>query len=603
MKDECKTKKQLISELQALHRQIGKSDEKGTKRRKKETALTRATGDWENIFQAIGHPTLILDPDHTVTATNRAAVKAIGLSEKKIIGKKCYKIFHNTDSPPEGCPLEKMLNSRKLETFEMEIEALGGIYFVSCTPVFDKKGHLQKIIHIATDVTDRRKTEEALRQQKNLAQYYLDIAGVILVVIDANQRVSLINKKGCEVLGYRESEIIGKNWFDTSIPERARDNIRKIFNKLLVGEIEQIEFFENTVLTKKGEERIIAWHNTVLKDEKGNITSTLSSGEDITDRKKADESLKESEQRFKTIFDNASDGILLAEIENKYFHLGNKTIADMLGYGEDEINKLGVMDIHPEEDIPYVIEQFEKQARGEIKLAKNIPIKRKDGGVFYCDINAFPVTLGGKSYIVGIFRDITEKKRTEDAVRSSESFLNSIIEQSPFSMWVSDAQGTLIRLNHACRDLLHIKDEDVVGKYNVLQDNIVEEQGLLPLVKKVFENGDTVRFMLSYDSSQLKSLALSSTVSLILDVTIFPIKDTLGRISNAVIQHIDITEREKALDARRQSEEQLKTRVQELENFYEMGIGRELRMIELKKDVERLKEELGRYKKDNPENK
>ena len=240
-----------------------------------------------------------------------------------------------------------------------------------------KKGTSRKLSILLQMSPFEERQKEALRQQKNLAQYYLDIAGVILVVIDANQRVSLINKKGCEVLGYRESEIIGKNWFDTSIPERARDNIRKIFNKLLVGEIEQIEFFENTVLTKKGEERIIAWHNTVLKDEKGNITSTLSSGEDITDRKKADESLKESEQRFKTIFDNASDGILLAEIENKYFHLGNKTIADMLGYGEDEINKLGVMDIHPEEDIPYVIEQFEKQARGEIKTRKKYSDKKK----------------------------------------------------------------------------------------------------------------------------------------------------------------------------------------------------------------------------------
>jgi len=76
--------------------------------------------------------------------------------------------------------------------------------------------------------------------------------------------------------------------------------------------------------------------------------------------------------------------------------------------------------------------------------------------------------------------DINERKRAEEALRTSESFLNNIIEQSPYPMWISDDKGTLIRLNQACQDLLHISEEDVVGKYNVLQDNIVEQQELMP---------------------------------------------------------------------------------------------------------------------------
>ena len=86
---------------------------------------------------------------------------------------------------------------------------------------------------------------------------------------------------------------------------------------------------------------------------------------------------------------------------------------------------------------------------------------------------------------------ILHELRAEEALQNSESFLNSIIDQSPYPMWISDAQGTLIRLNQALRDLLNISNEDVVGKYNVLKDNIVEEQGFLPLVKRVFEEGET----------------------------------------------------------------------------------------------------------------
>ena len=140
--------------------------------------------------------------------------------------------------------------------------------------------------------------------------------------------------------------------------------------------------------------------------------------------------------------------------------------------------------------------------------------------------------------------------RATEALRKNESFLNDIIEQSPFSIWISDTEGVLLRLNQTCRELLQITDEEVVGKYSVLEDSILLEQGLMPLVKSVYEENKSVRFTLRYDSSQLKDLSLERTVNRILDVTIFPICEPSGKLTNAVIQHIDITDKfmaEKAL--------------------------------------------------------
>jgi len=117
---------------------------------------------------------------------------------------------------------------------------------------------------------------------------YLDIAGVAFVAIDANQEVSLINKKGCEILGYEEKEIVGSNWFDTVVPERFRDRVRAVFNKLMAGSIDLAGYFENPALTKSGEERPVVWHNTVLTDEAGNIIGVLSCGEDITERRRVE---------------------------------------------------------------------------------------------------------------------------------------------------------------------------------------------------------------------------------------------------------------------------------------------------------------------------
>jgi PAS domain S-box-containing protein len=174
------------------------------------------------------------------------------------------------------------------------------------------------VVSSLTDVTERKKAEEALKEEKNKAQRYFDIAGVVLVVIDSDQRVSLINKKGCEILGFKEKEIVGRNWFDLFVPERARAEVKTAFRKLMAGKIEPVKYFENPVLTKSGEERIIAWHNTVLRDKKGKTIGSLSSGEDITERKETEKALREALERSRQSETEISELLKAAEAVFKY---------------------------------------------------------------------------------------------------------------------------------------------------------------------------------------------------------------------------------------------------------------------------------------------
>jgi len=95
------------------------------------------------------------------------------------------------------------------------------------------------------------------RREKERAEEYLNRAGVVLAILDADEKISQINKKGCEILGYKEEELIGRNWFDTLVPQRIRGEIRGVFGKLMAGDIEPVEYYENPLLTKYGEERII----------------------------------------------------------------------------------------------------------------------------------------------------------------------------------------------------------------------------------------------------------------------------------------------------------------------------------------------------------
>jgi diguanylate cyclase (GGDEF)-like protein/PAS domain S-box-containing protein len=138
---------------------------------------------------------------------------------------------------------------------------------------------------------------------------------------------------------------------------------------------------------------------------------------DVTERERAAEVLKESEQRFRAIFDNARDGIVLVEPESKKLVSGNACLCGMLGYSSDELTALTVADIHPAEIMPIIMKELAERAQGAAGALVNIPVKRKDGSTLFVDINAAPVEIGDKHYVLGLFRDTTERRRAEQETR------------------------------------------------------------------------------------------------------------------------------------------------------------------------------------------
>lgn len=169
----------------------------------------------------------------------------------------------------------------------------------------------------------------------------------------------------------------------------------------------------------------------------GSISGFIEIVEDVSKYKRTEESLKESEERFGAVFDNAPVGILLADAKTKKFYLGNKTICKMLGCRPDEIKNMAVSDIHPRKHLPHVLEQFKKLAIKKIELAEDVPVRRKDGSIFYADINSFPIVLDGKAYLAGIFRDITERKKAEEKIRQAETKYRTLVEQIPAVTYIS----------------------------------------------------------------------------------------------------------------------------------------------------------------------
>jgi len=160
------------------------------------------------------------------------------------------------------------------------------------------------------------------------------------------------------------------------------------------------------------------WENVAspIWDADGNVVSCLELSTDITQRKQAEDALLESEKRYRTEFENAPQGILVADIETRQIRHANPTICHMLGYSEDELTQKKVQDIHPRDALEHVISEFEAQARGEKTLAADIPCLHKDGTTIYADINTAKVILDGRECNIGFVTDITERKRLEESL-------------------------------------------------------------------------------------------------------------------------------------------------------------------------------------------
>lgn len=183
--------------------------------------------------------------------------------------------------------------------------------------VSDENGNDTGVIGTIQDITEQVRAQEALRQETQRAQHYLDSANVIMLALDAGQRISLINPKACRILGYAESELLGKNWIDLCLPENIRDDMRRKFELLLAGDYADIADFENIILTRSGEERMIRWHNSPLRDEAGHINGVLSSGEDITEQRRAEEEARLREKQLMQADKMASLGILVSGVAHE----------------------------------------------------------------------------------------------------------------------------------------------------------------------------------------------------------------------------------------------------------------------------------------------
>ena len=227
---------------------------------------------------------------HQLLFVNEYGLKNWG---RDIVGKPCWSALQGQPGPCSFCTRsERLLDPVGGETMESEIQnRLNGRWYALRDKAVSWTDGRKVRLEIATDITVQKESEAALRKERDKAQLFLDMAEVIFVALDREGTVTLINRKGCELLGLSEEEIVGKNWFKHFLPDAVQEDTFQYFQRIMAGEKGHVASNENPVRTTGGEERIILWGSTFLRDEEGRVAGTFSSGMDVTDRKKMEEQL------------------------------------------------------------------------------------------------------------------------------------------------------------------------------------------------------------------------------------------------------------------------------------------------------------------------
>jgi PAS domain S-box-containing protein len=262
----------------------------------------------------------------------------------------------------------------------------------------------QRVKKLEAKVKESSKAKDSFKNAFEECQSIFNSAKDIMMILDLNFKIIKANLVTSEFLNKSLNEIVGKTCYQLihAIDKPPRECPLNIVKKSKKHEEAECYLSRKDIWLQVSSDPIF--------DEKGKMTKIAHIIRDITAFRRTEASLRESEGRFRAVFDYANHGIQVVDTAERKTLMVNKTLCQMLGYSKEEFKKLRDEDIYPQKDVPSIMQQFKKLLREEIHIAKNIPLLRKDGSVLYADVSAAPFMMGGKTYLMGIFRDTTEHK-------------------------------------------------------------------------------------------------------------------------------------------------------------------------------------------------
>jgi PAS domain S-box-containing protein len=416
----------------------------------------QARKEWETIFSAIGNPALVLDPSHTILEANDVVVRMTGKTREQLRAMKCWEVFHGARStgPADCCPFERMIGNGTPDTVTMEMTASGGTYLVSCTPVLDEAGTLQRVIHIATDITALKHAEKALSDSE--ARYRTIFEKSTDAVILMNGRIIDCNPAAERLWGLARDRIIGSDPVGFSPPVQpdgtASKDAAATYN--LAAYEWGTQFYPWQYRNSDG--RLIDCDVSLSSVTVGGERRLIAIIRDITARKNAEATIEKSEQMLRLITDSVSDMVWLSGIDLVPMYI-SPSVVRLRGYTLDELQQLPLERRLAPESCTVALGMLDELmgVKGrEVPDTVTVELEfcTKSGSTFWSEntVTLIRDDMGKPVQVLSVGRDITERKQLDNQVLRLASFP----QLNPEPVIEISLAKEIMFANPACRTLL-----------------------------------------------------------------------------------------------------------------------------------------------------
>lgn len=346
------------------------------------------------------------------------------------------------------------------------------------------------------DITERKKTEEELRATRDYLEHLFNYANAPIIVWDHLLRITRFNRAFEHLAGYAADEVIGKE-LHILFPEESKEESLDKISRTSIGEF--WESVEIPILRKKGDIRIALWNSANIYDNDGKtLLATIAQGQDITERKRAEEGMADEANRRRILMEQSRDGIVILDQNGKVYE-ANRQFAAMLGYSLEEVKHLQVWDWEDQWTPQQLLEMIRSvDATGDHFETRHY---RKDGSLYDVEISTNGAVLGGQKLVFCVCRDISERKSAERALRQSEERLRVLMGNLPGMAYrCLNAPGWSMEfVSEGCRALTGYEPEEFMGKNAVPFEDTIHPEDRKDIYDKVQECVSTGRqFHLEY---------------------------------------------------------------------------------------------------------
>jgi diguanylate cyclase (GGDEF)-like protein/PAS domain S-box-containing protein len=420
-----------------------------TERKAAEGALREAERRYRSIFDNAAHGIYQSTPEGRFLNVNGALARMLGYDSPAQLIEECHSIADDYYADPATREeFTRMMNEHgRVSGFECLVRRRDGRLVwtrESYYAVRDSAGRVLFYEGSVEDVTERREAELALRESEERYRRLFADASDIIYTTDLAGNYTSLNRAGQRLIGYSEEEARGLNFRQVVAPECVPFVERMLARKLRGGETTTC--YETEVVTKSGERLHVEISTHFTCDAAGRPAGVQGIARDITGRKRAEAALRESEERYRQLFDSSPHPMWIYDPATLRFLAVNDAAVRHYGYTREEFLRMTIKDIRPPEEVPALLERLARREESSLLTAPRLH-RKKDGTPMSVEISAHKLTVGGRECRVVLAHDITQRVRAEEALRESEERYRELLENANDIVYTHDLLGNFTSLN------------------------------------------------------------------------------------------------------------------------------------------------------------